>query len=83
MFFFHFKGYARIRNFTTPGQAVDYEVDVIVKRGGFEALTELTNQNQPINQLSKCGPTEKDISGKDSSTLSKSECQNCLKHIYS
>ena len=69
----------------TVNQAVDYEEDVIVRVGGFEAMPEESfKDHDKGGRFNKaCGAIESDIPGKDLSTLATTACHTCLKHTYS
>ena len=63
-------------------QAADYEVDVSIKLGGFEAMPEPVRKVKKIKKLPKCG-SEGDLPGKDSSELIETSDSDLLKHLYS
>ena len=63
-------------------QAADYEVDVSIKVGGFEAMPEPVRTTKKIKKMPKCG-SEGDLPDKDSSELIETSDSNLLKHLYS
>ena len=64
--------------------AADYEVDVSIKVGGFEAMPEPTfkNPKKTKGRKSRCG-SEGDLPGKDASELVQTSTTDLLKHLYS